>query len=39
MFAFVLAGETTDWIGPGRAFDFYDGKGAVQSIFEPWVGP
>ena len=32
--ALLLAGEREGWIGKPRAFDFYDGKGAIQTILD-----
>jgi len=33
--AFLLAGPREAWIGDGEPFDFYDGKGFVESIVRP----
>ena len=40
--AFALAGEArSHWSVPGaeRAFDFYDAKGLVERLLEPWLPP
>ncbi len=40
--AFALAGETrSHWSVPGaeRSFDFYDAKGLVERLLEPWLPP
>lgn len=41
-FAFALAGQPrSGWGGGprGRAFDFFDAKGLVERLLEPWIAP
>jgi phenylalanyl-tRNA synthetase beta chain len=38
MLAIVLAGTRSGWIGDDRPFDFYDGKGVVEAIFDRVIG-